>query len=238
MKLADRNQIQVPKQYQIALEVMGVLDVAKLLYQIPNFSDHPKGNGEPIIVLPGFATNDHVTYPMRKYLEFLGYRAEGWDLGYNHGIVPKLLEEFQIRLERTYQKYGRKVNLIGWSLGGYIARESARDNQDKISKVISIGSPLIGGPKYTSIANYYAKKQNMNLDDVEKEVDERYNRPLEMPLLSIYSKNDNIVSWESSIDHFSPNIKHVEVNATHLGLILNPDVYLQIAQFLQNVNTG
>lgn len=234
MHVIDRKDIKVPKTYQIALEVMGVVDVAKLLFQIPSFKNHPKGNGEPIIVLPGYATNDNITYPLRTYLNFIGYQAEGWELGFNHGIVSRLLRDFQKVLNKSYETFGKKIILLGWSLGGYIAREIARDNPDKVSKVISVGSPIFGGPKYTSLGNYYAEKQNIDMDALEKEIDERYKIPITTPLLSIYSKSDNIVSWQASIDTFSPNAKNIEIEATHLGLILNPDVYFEIAKFLKH----
>lgn len=233
MNRLDRNQIEVPKTYQIALEILSVVDVAKLLFQIPRFSHHPKGTNRPLLVLPGYATDDSIAYPLRKYLNFISHRAEGWNMGVNDGNVPRMMSEFEKRLKEFYAIHKEKVNLVGWSLGGYVAREVARDNPDLVHKVVSIGSPLFGGPKYTSIAKVYAERQNIDLEELENEIDERYKVPLTMPLLSIYSKKDNIVSWQSCIDTFSPNATNIEMDATHLGLILNPDVYETVARFLQ-----
>lgn len=232
MNQSERKNIQVPKTYQLALEVFGVFDVAKLLFQIPNFKSHPKGKGETILVLPGYATDDNITFPLRKYLEFIGYKPRGWEIGTNHGHVPSLLSDIQTLVTEIFNSTGEKIILIGWSLGGYLAREIARDNPDKIESIISIGSPIFGGPKYTSIGNYYAERQNIDLDQLEQEIDERFQIPIKQPGLSIYSKKDNVVSWQASIDNFSPNIKNIEMDATHLGLILNPEVYFEIAKFL------
>lgn len=232
MKLEDRSQIQVPKRYQIALEVAGFWDVCKLVWNLPQFSDHAKGKGEPILVLPGYGTGDQITFPLRQYLSYLGYQVEGWDLGLNHGNVPVLMEAFRKRLLEFSKKQNQKVTLIGWSLGGYLARETARDNPELVEQVITIASPLFGGAKYTSIADYYAEKQGIQLDELEQQIEARYDIPLQVPSLSIYSKLDNIVSWQTCIDTRTPLITHKEVQATHLGMILNPDVYKTISEYL------
>ena len=130
------------------------------------------------------------------------------------------------------KKQNQKVTLIGWSLGGYLARETARDNPELVEQVITIASPLFGGAKYTSIADYYAEKQGIQLDELEQQIEARYDIPLQVPSLSIYSKLDNIVSWQTCIDTRTPLITHKEVQATHLGMILNPDVYKTISEYL------
>jgi pimeloyl-ACP methyl ester carboxylesterase len=194
------------------------------LFQLPK-----KGKGETILVLPGYGTNDSIMKPLRMYLQYLGYNAIGWKLGNNDGNVPVLLERVKLRIQEEFQKTGKKILVLGWSLGGYIGREAARENQDKVSKVIALGSPVVGGPKYTAIGDLYSQKFEIQLDELEREIDERFQIPLEIPVVSIYSKKDNIVSWNSSIDHYSPNATNHEVESTHLGLIGNYEVYRLLA---------
>jgi len=235
MNPLDRAKFQIPSRLQMTREIFGIIDAAKLIFNIPKLLEIQKGNGQRIIVLPGFATDDIFTYPLRKYLEQIGYAPEGWGLGHNHGDVPVLLETFNKILRTKYAEKSEKIILVGWSLGGYLARESARDNQDLIECVITLGSPIIGGPKYTSIADLYSNQHKIDMDVLEKEIDERYKVPLNIPLYSIYSKNDNVVSWEACIDHYSPNVINQEIDSTHIGLIVNAEAYSYIGKFLSTI---
>ena len=229
-----RKEYSIPKKVNIPRELFGIIDLAGLVAQIPQIKNLPKsGNGEIVLVLPGYGTNDSIMTPLRKFLNHLGYSARGWGLGENHGNVPQLLEQVKDLIVNLYKESNQKIIIIGWSLGGYIGREAARDHQDLVEKVITLGSPIIGGPKYTSIGDVYSKRYDIDLEALEKEIDNRFEIPLEIPLYSIYSKYDNIVSWESCIDKYSPRITNQEVNSTHIGLIVNYDVYILISEYLK-----
>ena len=229
-----RKEYSIPKKINIPRELFGIFDLAGLVAQIPQIKNLPKsGNGEIVLVLPGYGTNDSIMAPLRKFLTHLGYSARGWGLGENHGNVPQLLEQVKDLIVNLHRESNQKIIIIGWSLGGYIGREAARDHQDLVEKVITLGSPIIGGPKYTSIGDVYSKRYDIDLEILEKEIDDRFEVPLEIPLYSIYSKYDNIVSWESCIDKYSPCITNQEVNSTHIGLIVNYDVYNLISEYLK-----
>ncbi|NBU97674.1 MAG: hypothetical protein EBS19_05555 [Spirochaetia bacterium] len=229
-----RKEYSIPEKVNIPRELFGIFDLAGLIAQIPQIKNLPKsGNGEIVLVIPGYGTNDSIMTPLRKFLNHLGYSARGWGLGENHGNVPQLLEQVKELIVNLHKESNQKIIIIGWSLGGYIGREAARDHQDLVEKVITLGSPIIGGPKYTSIGDIYSKRYNIDLETLEKEIDDRFEVPLEIPLYSIYSKYDNIVSWESCIDKYSPRITNQEVNSTHIGLIVNYDVYKLISEYLK-----
>ena len=123
--------------------------------------------------------------------------------------------------------------LIGWSLGGYICREAARDLPDIVDRVVTFGSPTKGGPKYTAAADFF-RKRGMDLDWIEEEVAARESNPIQQPITAIYSRSDGIVDWRACIDHHSPNVRHVEVNAAHLGMGFNPAVWKQVKQALSS----
>jgi pimeloyl-ACP methyl ester carboxylesterase len=91
------------------------------------------------------------------------------------------------------------VRLIGWSLGGYLAREAARDCPDLVHQVITLRSPVVGGPKYTLVAEAY-RRRGIDLDEVEAQVEARNSVPLRTPVVAIYSRNDAVVEWEACID--------------------------------------
>lgn len=229
-----RRQYIIPDKKDIPKELFGIIEFANLLTKLPELSKIPKsGKGEIILVLPGYGTDDKIMSPLRKFLNYLGYDARGWGLGENHGNVPQLLEQVKDLVRSNYDEFGSKIIIIGWSLGGYIGREAARELQDMVEKVITLGSPIIGGPKYTSIGDLYGRRYNINLDELEREIDKRFENELLIPIFSIYSKNDNIVSWQSCIDKYSPNVINREVNSTHLGMIGNFEVYQCIGEYLR-----
>jgi pimeloyl-ACP methyl ester carboxylesterase len=150
-----RKEYSIPKKINIPRELFGIFDLAGLVAQIPQIKNLPKsGNGEIVLVLPGYGTNDSIMAPLRKFLTHLGYSARGWGLGENHGNVPQLLEKVKDLIVNLHRESNQKIIIIGWSLGGYIGREAARDHQDLVEKVITLGSPITGGPKYTSIGAF------------------------------------------------------------------------------------
>jgi pimeloyl-ACP methyl ester carboxylesterase len=123
------------------------------------------------------------------------------------------------------------VRLLGWSLGGYLAREAARERPDLIRRVITLGSPVVGGPKYTVTGRYYVAN-GYDLDEIEALVASRDAVPLQVPVTAIFSKRDGVVAWQACIDHVNADVEHVEVRATHFGLGLSPDVLELVARRL------
>ncbi|MEM1051570.1 MAG: hypothetical protein AAGI28_05685 [Pseudomonadota bacterium] len=195
--------------------------------------------------------DDRSTIPLRTFLKRKGFQCEGWGLGTNNagkGLVqefdevsetwdldtertnngeadvPALCDAMVRRVEERFADLGEPIILIGWSLGGFVARETARELPDKVRAVITIRSPVVGGPKYTLFAPLYARR-GYDLDWVEEETINRHLAPITQPITSIYSKRDGIVGWKSSIDHWSPNVDHIEVSTTHMGMGINREVW-------------
>ena len=100
-----------------------------------------------------------------------------------------------------------------------------------MTRVITLGSPVVGGPKYTASHRYYLR-QGYDLDEIEATVAARDKVPLNVPVTAIYSKRDGVVTWQACIDRVNPGTEHVEVGTSHLGLGLSPDVYSIIARRL------
>ncbi|NNC54860.1 MAG: alpha/beta fold hydrolase [Pseudomonadales bacterium] len=219
----------------------------------------PAGAKLPIIVLPGIGADDYSTWPLRYFLKRHGYPTEGWGIGRNtggrglienldelsdrwksnrnrvhrgEGEVPALVDRMHDRTKARAEALGSPVVLIGWSLGGYVAREVARDLPEHVASVITMGSPVVGGPKYTSAAAMY-KARDCDLDWIEQEVEKRFENPIKQPITAIYSKRDGVVGWRSSIDHYSPHVTHIEVRVSHIGMGLNAGVWQQVLKALK-----
>ncbi len=138
-----------PPLLRLLRDSRGLGEAARLLWKWPRLREQPRGEGEPVLVLPGFATGDTSTLVLRSYLRWLGYRPYGWGQGINRGDVRKLLHPMIGRTHSPSVRHDQPVQLIGWSLGGVIAREVARERADLVAGVITLGSPVVGGAKYT-----------------------------------------------------------------------------------------
>ncbi len=186
------------------------------------------GPSRSLILLPGFGAGPASLRIMASYLRRRGHHVRDWGLGKNTGDARRLREGLEPIVRQWIASHGEPVTLIGWSLGGYIAREYARERPDDVRRVITLGSPVIGGPRYTATAEWY-RSQGHDLEQMERAVANRYATPLRVPVTAIYSKRDGIVAWRACIDRWSPDVRHIEVNETHVGMGFAPRVLSIIA---------
>ncbi len=94
-------------------------EFGSLPWAAPLLATAPRGDGHPVLVLPGFTTTDRSTAVLRRYLTRMGYDAHTWDLGRNLGprAVGLQGEKLVDRLNAVHELTGKKVSLVGWSLG-------------------------------------------------------------------------------------------------------------------------
>lgn len=219
---------EAPAHHRVLRESRAVWELARLARQWNGLMRLPRGNGETVIVLPGFGTGDTSTAVLRRFLLRLGYEPRGWGLGVNDGMVDDLIPQVTTLTLETAEAVGSPVVLVGWSLGGYLGREAARAHPEAVSRIVTLGTPVIGGPKYTAAGKLY-RKWGYDLDAIEAQVRERDRVPLRVPITAIYSRSDTVVSWRACIDHHTPHIRHVEIGTTHVGFGFSPEVYREIA---------
>ncbi len=224
-------ELKTPSFLAAARESLSGLEFVRLAMAWPELSAQTRGHGEPVLVLPGYGASDASTFPLRRYLAWLGYDPRGWGLGRNTGNVREMLPQVADQVRQLKEQAGNPVDIIGWSLGGVIAREVARDYPDTVRQVVTLGSPVVGGAKYTSFGRLFARR-GADLDEMEAKIAARETRPITVPVTSIYSKRDGIVGWQAAIDRHNAQVEHIEVRATHLGLGLSPEVFMIIARKL------
>ena len=209
-------------------EVRAALDAARLVGALPRLVAAPRGDGHLVIDIPGWKAPEVSGAPLRQYLRRLGYDARGWGFGTNTGGVRQDIERLAARVVELVDETGRPASLVGWSLGGVIAREVARLQPEAVDRVITYGTP-VGGPTYTTVARAYGRADDGGHRE-SRRLDE--SNPIRVPLTILFSRQDGIVSWQSCIDRTSPSAEHVEISSTHLGMGFDPDVWSIVADRL------
>ncbi|MBW2243586.1 MAG: alpha/beta hydrolase [Deltaproteobacteria bacterium] len=189
------------------------------------------GDGHAVLVLPGLLAGDFSTAPLRAFLRDLCYDARGWKLGINRGPAPEKLRALDDRLERLFDRHGRRVSLIGWSLGGIFARELARAHPERVRLVVSMGSPFrdISATHATRLVPL--RRGSTPLEE-NRDLQTWLRQPLDVPTTSIYSRTDGIVHWQSCLEEEGPQRENVEVECSHTGMGFHPAVLEVIADRL------
>ena len=135
-------------------------EFASLILTRPFLNKLPRGDGHGVMVIPGFMGDDPFNQSLVDFLNELGYRASGWQMGRNLGVRSFSLDDLNVKLARLRRAGGGKVSLIGHSLGGIYAREIARQDPDSIRQVISLGTPFGEGRDTGSNANRLYRRLN------------------------------------------------------------------------------
>ena len=228
--IGDTPAIGRPSRGLLLLEGRVALEWAALLPALPALRRAPRGDGQPVLVLPGFMASDASTRVLRGFLAHLGYRAHGWGLGRNVGPSSETAHGLARRLEELRRRYGRRVSLVGWSLGGIYARELARRYADDVRQVITLASPF-RDPEATNVPAVLLVRRRQHPD--ERAFREQLRAPLPVPSTAIYSRTDGLVSWRSCYEDPGPHRESIEVESSHLGMGYHPVVLLTIADRLR-----
>src|SRR6202051_475426 len=164
----------------------------------PLLTRGPRGDGHPVLTLPGFLASDLSMAPMRRYLKELGYDAHAWNIGRNVGGVLRMRSALRDRLAAGHTATGRKVSIIGWSLGGVYARDLALQAPDMVRSVITLGSPFANDIRATNATRLYEALSGGAVED-HAELRNAIARDLPVPATSIYSRTDGVVNWQTCI---------------------------------------
>ncbi len=189
-----------------------------------------RGDGHRVVVLPGFTASDRSTGPLRRFLRSRGFDARGWELGRNMG-APHLSADLDTLLTRALDDTGAPISLIGWSLGGVLARNLARRHPGAVRSLVTLGSPISGSPTRTRAWRLY---RHVHRPREAHEFDRSAQRgpPEGVPSMAIWSKSDGIVPWQVSREHAGPRRENLQVQASHLGLGVHAAVLYSVADRL------
>jgi len=153
----NRGALEPPSALLGVLEARAPLEGLSLLAAWPWLAFMPRGDGRPVMLAPAYGAGEASMYPLFGFLAWLGYDVRHWGLGRNRGKVVQHVRALTERVRELQSAAGgAQVTLIGWSLGGVIAREVARGQPDLVRQVISLGSPVVGVPKSTRVGAFFA----------------------------------------------------------------------------------
>lgn len=228
------SDIKPPHPFLTLLEGRASIEAGGLMLALPVLRlQAPRGQGEPVMVLPGFMTDDRSTLILRNFLTQLGYQVTPWKLGINRRPMLEYLPPLHEKLNRLYEQTGQKVRLVGWSRGGILSRELARDNPAAVDRVITIGSPVKGGTSASSIGHLVRRQTGLSSATIQQLMRERNRNPIEVPIKAIYSRSDGIVAWKACIDKDSPDVEHFEVTGSHAGMGASIEVFRLVPKLLR-----
>lgn len=194
-----------------------------------------RGDGHRVLVLPGFTASDITTFNLRATIQAVGCRAHGWRQGANHGPTTSLMTRMEARLLELSDDAGAPISLVGWSLGGVYARRLARRHPERVRGVITLGSPTsMPNQRHSLVNRLWQARQPMFDPDIVAEFTrgEAGDEPLAVPITAIWTRFDRVVPPEYVKLPPGPQVEHIEVITTHLGIGSHPGALLAVADRL------
>jgi triacylglycerol lipase len=211
----------------------------------------PRGDGSGVVIIPGFLGTDLYLMELHAWLRRIGYQPYFSGIGVN-AECPNLL--IQRHLNRTIDKAlaetGRKIHLIGHSLGGVIARSVAAQRPRDVASVITLAAPIRGTVANRAVSNAVEAVRLRILEEHGRGVlpdcytgrctcnflnSLRRKVPASMVETAIYTRHDGVVDWRHCLT-MNPEVD-VEVPGTHIGMAFNPTVYSVVAERLARAHS-
>ncbi|MFL6105713.1 MAG: esterase/lipase family protein [Marmoricola sp.] len=204
----------------------------------PYVGHHRPASVEPVLLVPGFMAGDGTLAGMARMLRGAGYRTYRSHIHVNSGCTREAADRLERRIESIVLRRGRKVSIVGHSLGGMLARGLAARRPDLVNGIVSMGSPVLAPAAVHDILAWDAEmltrltragfgglmSEDCIAGDCARASFEETHAPLdpEVGFTAIYSKRDGIVDWRACID---PAAVPVEVSASHVGMAIDPRVF-------------
>jgi dienelactone hydrolase len=226
------GRLRPPGLGLLLAEVRGIFEFNASLLLSPLLMRAARGDGHPVLALPGFLASDLSMAPMRRYLSELGYDAHAWRMGRNTGGISRMRAALRDRLAEIHASSGRKVSIVGWSLGGVYARDLALQAPEMVRYVVTLGSPFANDVRATNATRLYEALSGEGVED-NSELRQAISGDLPVPTTSIYSRSDGIVNWRTCLLRPSQTAENIEVHlASHVGLGVNPAALWAVADRL------
>jgi len=240
--MSNRSQsksARPPRLIYSLLEGRAFLEMALLGPLAPLLASAPRGDGHPVLLVPGFTAGDATMVGLKVFLKSRGYQVETWGFGQNTGFKLKFSHALEQKVRYLHHKYRSKVSIVGWSLGGVYAYYAAHSAPECVRSVISLGSPMRFAPEnfntrllVRAVYRYFAHPMGpvAHLAHVRAKV---LKSPPPMPSTCVYSMTDGVVPPQSAyLDATEGEHENIWVPGSHLGLGFNAAVMWIVADRL------
>mgnify|MGYP003385731477 CR=1 FL=1 len=228
--MMDKDVIKAPTILSMVRDWADLLSPAYWADQIP-LPTIPRGDGHTVLFIPDMIANDLITSPPRKYFKALGYNAVGWKLGANIGPTKRIMNGLERQLFDYNESSGRRVTLVGKSLGGLIAREIAKKHPDRVRRLVLNCSPLRHPVISHKAPIMYALRSFFD-PSIPSDF-EQLSQPAPVPTTAFHTKMDGILAWQSCMEFEGPNVENIELpKAYHCTASMNKIFLTTLAERL------
>lgn len=229
---ATAQSLSPPSRTLMFLEARALREFGEFIGALPLLSFAPHGDGHPVLVLPGLVSSDTSTGPLRHFLTSRGYDVHGWGQGRNYGLRDGVERGMVDLIRKLSDMHGRKISLVGWSLGGLYARQLAKLEPERVRQVITLGSPFAGDPKSTNAWRVYELASGQRAEDVDPHFANAMSEAPPVPTTAIFSRSDGICAWQGCREIATATSESIEVDSSHCGMGHNSAAVYAVAERL------
>lgn len=236
-RVALARQI-IPEEHEAGkprlVRLLGETDVLLEPFRRPRrkLAIAPTANPQLVMILPGFATHPVRMRYLAKALEAAGHQTKRWGMGFNWGPDEARFDLLEARLADLHARHGRKVVLVGWSLGGLFAREIAKRQPHAVAKVVTMGSPFSGNPRANNVWRAYQFITGHSVDAPPVAAELAVKPPVET--VALWSANDAVIAPRCAAGRPGERDRAIAVRCTHMGFTYEPQVILTVLAELES----
>ena len=230
-----------PSVLSSLLETRIFVEMALLPTSLPLLIQAPQGDGHPVVLVPGFMAGESTLLALKLFLQNKGYDVHTWGLGRNVGFRGKHANALPQKIRYLHHSTGRKVSLVGWSLGGVFSLYGAETTQECVRSIITLGSPvsvdMMGNqspPALKAMYRLVSHRLGASAHLMQPRAKAmREHRRLPIPTSCLYSLTDGVVPpQEATIDGDAALHENIRVPGSHVGLGFNGIVMAIVADRL------
>jgi triacylglycerol lipase len=241
MSFAAQLRIPIWRETRVALE-----HAALMRDPILHGKGVPRGDGGPVLLIPGFMAGDPSLRLMARWLRDLGHRPCRAGIRRNVDCTTRAVERLETSVERLADQHGRAVSVVGQSRGGAFARLLAVRRPELVDRVVCLGSPLLDPMAVHPLVRAQVVavsvlgtagvpglfSQSCWFGTCCEQTREQAKAPLQpgVDLVSVYSRSDGIVDWRACLDPHAD--EQLEIESSHCGMALNAAAWRAIADAL------
>jgi pimeloyl-ACP methyl ester carboxylesterase len=208
----------------------------------------PRGDGAPVLLIPGFLAGDLTLSVMAGWLGRLGYEPCRAGMRANVDCTTRALDRLETQMERLADRHARRVTIVGHSRGGSMARVLAVRRPDLVDGIICLGSPLtdqlavhpfvrvhveaVATLGELGVPGFFSRACADGPCCAQSRTAAAAEFPSGVRFTSIYTRSDGIVDWHSCLD---PAAEQIEVHSSHCGMAVNHEVFTAVGRALAPV---